>query len=159
MGRFTSRHRNKIDRKGRVSVPSAYRDVLKEQYDKDLVALRIYLKRNRRDGAIDVLTEDFMNEIQTRIDALDIGSDERNALEDEYFAESDEAKFDPEGRIILSKDLAEFAGIDQEALFVGLGSRFQIWQPEAYEEHRVRRSDLARTLTLKRAEPVGGGAS
>lgn len=159
MGRFTSRYRNKVDRKGRVSVPSAYRDVLKSQDGKDQDAIRIYLKRNRRDGAIDALTEAFMNEIQIRIDAMDIGSDERNALEDEYFAESDEAKFDTEGRIILSRELADFAGIGEEALFVGLGSRFQIWQPEAYETNRVRRSDLARTLTLKRIEPGAGGAS
>ncbi len=152
MARFTSRYRNKVDRKGRVSVPSAYREIVRN-HD----ANHIYLKPNRRDGAIDAYTEVFMREIDARIDALDIGSVERNALEDEYFADCEEAKFDPEGRIILPRGLAEFARITEEALFVGLGSRFQIWNPEAYDEARPQRSQLAQTLTLKRVEPADGG--
>ena len=152
MRRFTSRYLNKVDRKGRVSVPAAYRSALDEAG-----ATVVYLKRNRADGAIDGLTEAFMDEVQARIDALDIGSEERASLEDEYFAESVDMRIDPDGRIILSRDLLEFAGIDEHALFVGLGQRFQIWSPTAYEDQREARAAMARNLSLKRVPNGEGG--
>ena len=148
MRRFTSRYANRVDKKGRVSVPATFRAVLEEGG-----GAGVYLKRNQADGALDGLTDAFMDEIQRRIDALDIGSDDRTALEDEYFAESIELRFDPEGRIILPRELTDFAGIRDAALFVGLGARFQIWNPEAYESRRADRADRAKTLTLARPAP------
>jgi MraZ protein len=150
MRRFTSRYTNKVDRKGRVSVPASFRAVLEEAGSPV-----VYLKRNQADGALDGLTEAFMDEIQQRIDALPIGSAERDALEDEYFADSVDIRFDPEGRILLTKDLLDFAGIGESALFVGLGRRFQVWNPEAYEARRASRSEMARGLSL----PQTGGAA
>ena len=148
MRRFTSRYANRVDKKGRVSVPATFRAVLDESG-----GAGVYLKRNQADGALDGLTDAFMDEIQQRIEALDIGSDDRTALEDEYFAESTELRFDPEGRIILPRELSDFAGIGDTALFVGLGARFQIWNPEAYEARRADRADRAKTLTLARPAP------
>ena len=153
MRRFTSRYTNRVDRKGRVSVPAAFRAVLE-----NAGASTVYLKRNNVDGALDGLTEAFMDEIQRRIDSLPIGSPERDALEDEYFADSVDIRFDPEGRILLSKELMDFAGIAETALFVGLGRRFQLWNPEAYESRRTNRSELARGLSLPPADSAKGGA-
>lgn len=145
MRRFTSRYTNKVDRKGRVSVPASFRAVL----DGSVPGV-VYLKRNQVDGAIDGLTESFMDEVQQRIDALEIGSEDRTALEDEYFAESVDLRFDAEGRILLPKELIDFAGIAETALFVGMGTRFQIWDPQTYESRRVGRAAHAKTLTLSR---------
>ena len=154
MRRFTSRYTNRVDKKGRVSVPAAFRAALE-----DAGASVVYLKRNNADGALDGLTEAFMDEIQRRIDSFPIGSPERDALEDEYFADSVDIRFDPEGRILLSKELTDFAGIAEVALFVGLGRRFQLWNPEAYEARRANRSELARGLSLPPAESGKGGAA
>jgi MraZ protein len=151
MRRFTSRYTNKVDKKGRVSVPATFRAVLE-----DAGASVVYLKRNQTDGALDGLTEAFMDEIQERIDSFPIGSPERDALEDEYFADSVDIRFDPEGRILLTKDLMDFAGITDSALFVGLGRRFQVWNPEAYEARRANRSELARNLSLPSTGSKGG---
>ena len=154
MRRFTSRYTNRVDKKGRVSVPAAFRATLE-----DAGASVVYLKRNNADGALDGLTEAFMDEIQRRIDSFPIGSPERDALEDEYFADSVDIRFDPEGRILLSKELMDFAGIGEVALFVGLGRRFQLWNPEAYEARRANRSELARGLSLPPAESAKGSAA
>lgn len=145
MRRFTSRYTNRVDKKGRVSVPATYRAVLEESG-----AGLVYLMPNQTDGAIDGLTEAFMDDIQQRIDALDIGSEDRTALEDAYFAESVDLRFDPEGRIILPRELTDFAGIGETALFVGLGTRFQIWNPEAYAARRTDRAAHAKSLTLSK---------
>ena len=148
MRRFTSRYTNKVDKKGRVSVPATFRAAL-EGASPGVV----YLKRNQLDGAIDGLTESFMDDVHQRIDALEIGSEDRTALEDEYFAESVDLRFDTEGRILLPKELLDFAGIGETALFVGMGTRFQIWNPQAYEARRAERAAHAKTLTLSRPGP------
>ena len=154
MRRFTSRYTNRVDKKGRVSVPATYRAVLEEGG-----AGLVYLKPNQTDGAIDGLTEAFMDDIQQRIDALDIGSEDRTALEDAYFAESVDLRFDPEGRIILPRELTDFAGIGDTALFVGLGTRFQIWNPEAYGARRADRAAHAKSLTLSKPGTWSRGAA
>jgi MraZ protein len=156
MRRFTSRYLNKVDKKGRVSVPASFRAVL-EQQGTNL----IYLKPDPELGAIEGLTEAYMDEIEARIDERPIGSEERRMLEDEYFADSVEIHFDPEGRIILPRDLMDFAGITEQAMFVGLGRHFQVWRPEAYEARRAGRAAAGGGLTLAKptgTTPTGGGA-
>ncbi|MEQ9813607.1 MAG: cell division protein MraZ [Azospirillaceae bacterium] len=136
MKRFTSTYENKVDKKGRVSVPASFRAVLDDQGNGIF-----YLKRNADEGAIDGLTEAFMDDVQERIDALPVGSVERDMAEDEYFANSVEMRCDPDGRIILSKALMDMAGITDAALFVGKGrNRFQIWSPATYKGRSERRA-------------------
>jgi len=147
MKRFTSTYENKVDRKGRVSVPASFRAVLDDQGSGIF-----YLKRNAEEGAIDGLTEAFMDDVQERIDALPMGSLERDMAEDEYFAKSIEMRCDPDGRIILSKALMDMAGISDTALFVGKGrNRFQIWSPAAYKTRSESRSAEHGPVVLPRA--------
>ncbi|MEM7441841.1 MAG: division/cell wall cluster transcriptional repressor MraZ [Pseudomonadota bacterium] len=147
MSRFTSTYLNKVDRKGRVSVPAPFRTVLDGQGSGVF-----YLKRNEVDGTIDGLTEAYMDDVQDRIDALPMNSPEREDAEDEFFADSTEMRCDPDGRIILPKALMELANIDDQALFVGKGkSRFQIWHPETYHARRAERASSGRPNILHRA--------
>ena len=147
MSRFTGTHLNKVDRKGRVSVPAAFRSILEGQGGG-----LFYLKRNDSDGAIDGLTEAFMDDVQERIDALPTNSRERNDAEDEFFTDSVEMRCDPDGRIILPKSLLELAGIGEHALFAGKGSsRFQIWRPETYQQRRAERVASGQPSILHKA--------
>jgi MraZ protein len=63
--------------------------------------------------------------------------------------------FDPEGRVVLPPDLLEHAGIAGEALFVGRGARFSIWDPATFAEHRgsafTRARERGATLPLRRS--------
>ena len=138
MARFTARHLNKVDRKGRVSVPAPFRAAI-EAEDR---ARRFYLKPNyaKDDNAVialDGLTESFMDSVQQRIDEMDIGSDERTSFEMEYFGESEQVEYDGDGRIVLPRDLMAAAGITDQVQFVGLGSYFQLWEPEAFKRHQA----------------------
>ena len=47
------------------------------------------------------------------------------------FGQVERLGFDPEGRVILTRGLMEYAGISDAAEFIGMGDTFQIWQPEA----------------------------
>jgi MraZ protein len=65
---------------------------------------------------------------------------------------------DPEGRIILPRLLIDMAGIGETVAFMGMGSRFQIWEPEALKAHQQSRLTASRDLTLARAGTNGGVA-
>ena len=153
MARFTSKHTNKVDKKGRVSVPASFRTILAERGPK-----LFYLKPNFRLGALDALTDEHMTELQARIDEFDMESDERDALLVSTFAECEEIAFDDEGRMILPRHLMEFAGIGESAVFAGLGEYFQIWEPSAFEAHRQRVPEKVRTLTLPKVGRRGAVA-
>jgi MraZ protein len=70
------------------------------------------------------------------------------------------APFDPEGRIVIPAELLEMAGIFTEARFVGRAHFFQIWQPQAHEEHRKLGLEQARArgVTLPPRLDSGGGS-
>lgn len=151
MALFTSTYVNRIDKKGRVSVPAAFRSVLDGQQGGNA----IYLKPNHGLGAIDGHSEAYMERIMDRIDALPLGSEERIAQEMVYFGESVRIQCDPEGRIGLPRDLMEQAGLEEQAVFVGMGRYFQIWQPDAFAAHRTRQANIAQSYSLAQVGASG----
>ncbi len=144
MRRFTSTHTNKVDGKGRVSVPAPFRAVLEAQGGSVL-----YLTPNKGDGAIDGFGEAYMADLEQRINALPIGSPKRRAAERRYFANTTTITYDPDGRFVLPQKLIQFAGLTDQATFIGLGQYFQIWKPDAYAavlEAAAEEEDLALEL-------------
>ena len=77
-----------------------------------------------------------MQEIGARLDNFDLFSAEQDDLATSVFGTAVQISMDGEGRIILPKDLIDFAGFDERAAFVGLGPKFQIWSPENFEARR-----------------------
>ena len=149
---LVGRYLNKIDRKGRVSVPKAFRDALQPQATEGPLALYAYPLFKA--SGVEACGEEFMQRIAQSLDDLDMFSDEQDELASVLLESAHLLPFDPEGRVVLPADLIEHAGIDGEALFVGRGVRFQIWNPTAYQQHRGEAVARARargtTLPLRR---------
>jgi MraZ protein len=141
---FLSTYINKIDRKGRVSVPASFRAALVGQAFPGVVAYRA-LKL----PAVEASGIDRVEELSDRIDALPDFSDERDALAS-ILPDSQQLPFDSEGRVILPPALVQHAGIGENAAFVGLGRTFQIWDPTRFARHQddMRERALQRGLTL-----------
>ena len=136
---FLSTTTNKVDRKGRVSVPAAFRSSLPASGYQGIVAYASF-----RHACLHGADLGFMEQLSDSIHG-DFGlySDENEALATAILASARQLSFDPEGRITLPKDLIDHAGIKDEVTFVGLGKTFQIWEPAAYEVHRVAQRELA----------------
>ncbi len=153
--RLIGTHVNKIDKKGRVSVPKPFRDFFKDQ---DFAG--IYVFRSFKDAALEGTGDAFMDEIVDRLDDLEMFSDEQEDLAAVILQNSFQLPFDPEGRVALPQILMEHAGLGTEAVFAGRGRRFQIWQPEAYEENNRETFERVRsrgaTLPPPRRGPDGG---
>ncbi len=136
--RFRSTYHQKVDGKGRVSVPASFRRVI-EEGDPDWSAgqrpnfiIVFGLKYQKR---LDCFTMNAMEEIDRRIDAMEPGTDARRTLERIYHAHSIEAQIDEDGRIILPQNLRDKLVLvpDEKARFVGLNDHFQVWKNETYE--------------------------
>ena len=141
MNRFLSSAVNRIDAKGRVSVPAHFRTVVQQRGYSELYAIR-----------------------QLDVPALDVGGldlldryEERMKLEDPFLQAADDMSFfvhgdgaflklDQDGRITVTDFIREHTGISSEVAFVGRGNFFQIWEPgklNAYgAEVRARLSRL-----------------
>ena len=143
MARFTSTVVNKVDKKGRVSVPATFRAALEQ-----LGGSVIYLRMDATNGCLEGFSEVFMAAIEERINGLDMHSEEREAFEQTYFGASHRLVVDPEGRIVLPREFVEFAGIGEQASFVGLNTRFQVWHPPHLAEHRKGSADRLKGKTL-----------
>jgi MraZ protein len=151
---FLSTFVNKVDRKGRVSVPASFRTALAGLSFPGVVVFRSFKLTALEGSGID-----RMEEMSARIDALDEFSEDRDALS-AIFADAQQLAFDGEGRIVLPPALAEHAGITENAAFVGLGRTFQIWEPQRFEHHQEELRERARrqgtTLPSRRAEHAPG---
>jgi MraZ protein len=135
---FLSTFVNKVDRKGRVSVPATFRAALAGQNFNGIVAFRSF-----KLPALEASGIDRMEEMSARIDALDEFSEDRDALSS-IFADAQQLAFDGEGRIVLPEILCQHAGITENAAFVGLGRTFQIWEPQQFERHQQELRERAR---------------
>lgn len=145
---FISTYENKVDRKGRVSVPAAYRSALGTEAYQGVIAYPSFT-----DPVIEAFGRSTLEELnRRRLDQSLDGGDFTQALvgkSDDGLVEtimaiSSELPFDGEGRIILPARLAEHAGITDRATFVGRGTRFQIWAPETYEKHQAAEVEALR---------------
>jgi MraZ protein len=147
MALFLDTFINKVDRKGRVSVPAPYRANLAGQNFHGLVALPSF-----KHPAIHCAGMDFMETLIAETQKSQLFSDEHDHLTMTLFGDAKQLAFDGEGRILLPPSLAEHANITETAAFVGRGRSFEIWEPQALDRYKTdaRRQALEQGGNLRR---------
>ncbi len=153
---FLSTYVNKVDRKGRVSVPAPFRTVLSGQNSAGIVAYPAFKHK-----AINCSGLAWVDEMAALLETLPEFSDEYDKVAS-IFPEMKELSFDPEGRVILPEEMIELAGITDTVAFVGLSKTFQIWEPEAHKAHQEKMRQLKREEGLivpaaRAVAPLVGG--
>ena len=129
---FLSSYENKIDKKGRVSVPATFRSYLSTKKNDGFVA---YPSFNH--AALEGCTKDRIEKLSSTIDSLNPFEEKRDYFATSILAESINLQFDSEGRISLTSKLLKHAKIKNSMLFVGQGQTFQIWEPTAFEKFKI----------------------
>ena len=149
MALFLSRFTNRIDKKGRVSVPAPFRAALGDQLHNGVV-----LFSSHQHSCLEGFDWSRMDEIGERMDKFDLFSEDQDDLATTIFGESVQLLCDGDGRITLPVELMEVAHITDKAMFVGLGRKFQIWSPEMFERRRLQARDnvVDRKLTVPGAD-------
>ncbi|MDP6566341.1 MAG: transcriptional regulator MraZ [Alphaproteobacteria bacterium] len=141
---FLSRFDNKVDRKGRVSVPAPYRTALAGQAFAGIVAYPSLVSQ-----AIDACDMARIEELANGIDSFNPFSEEYSAFATAILSRSHQLQFDGEGRVVLPEPLIRHAGITEVATFAGQGATFQIWSPERYEVYEPEATEQAKEQAAK----------
>ena len=138
MDRFVSTFTNRIDAKGRVSIPAPFRAVLERDRYAVGSGLGIYCYPSLDAPALDAGGERLAAKIDGLLAGLPDYSDERDELSVALYGDVQVLAIDPDGRIVLPEKLRTHAALGAEVAFVGLGDKFQMWEPKRFEERRAR---------------------
>ena len=151
MDRFVSNVTLRLDSKGRVSIPAAFRTVLgRDGFD----GLYCYPALGR--SAIDAGGTALMSEIEALIARYAPFSEERERFALALYGTSETLKIDGEGRVMLSERLKSHAGITEAVSFIGLGHKFQIWEPGRLQRELAEATDKVRALKAELGSQVAG---
>ncbi len=141
MDEFVSTFTNRLDAKGRVSIPAPFRAVLAVDGFDGLYCCPT-LDRNAVDAGGNRLRE----RIKASLFNFEPFSEDHELLSTTLIGESEILKIDPDGRVILSEAIRAHAGIAERVTFVGQGYKFQIWEPDRFEAYREEAKNRLRDL-------------
>jgi len=159
MYQFLGSHQNKLDAKGRVSVPASFRASLRESGgsgrqssgrqsgESNGTGIELVLRPSHLHPCIEAWPPSEFATLTAPLDHYSPLSADREDLAASLYADAYSVEADKEGRILIPDQLAAHAGLTEAVVFMGMGSIFQIWEPAAAErrraEARVRARDLA----------------
>jgi MraZ protein len=154
MALFLSTYTNKLDKKGRVSVPALFRAALVHPDFNGVVVFR-----SPQHAALEAMDMGRMAMISATLDNFDLFSETRDDITAALFADACPLTFDAEGRILLPQALLAHAQITDQVTFAGRGPTFQIWNPEAFlayqEQARARLKTVMPALKLTQLSEGG----
>ena len=149
MTQFLGTHTNRLDAKGRVSIPAPFRAVLKDADENATLILRPSHKHRCIEGW-PIATFNALAESMRHMPTF---SDDQEDLAFALYGEVTQVEPDREGRIVLPDELVMYANLKDAVRFIGLSAHFQIWEPEAAERRRAEAKARARTLALPSGSP------
>jgi len=129
---FLSTYENKLDKKGRVSVPAPFRSYLSNLGYNGIIC---YPSFNYT--CLEAWSQDRIEKITNAIDNLNPFDEKKDYFATSILAESINLQFDGEGRILLTQKFLKHAKIKNTMLFVGQGKTFQIWEPTTFKKFKV----------------------
>ncbi len=133
---FRGESLHKVDAKGRVSVPAAFRRVLEEgdpDFSRGSCPNFVVVYGGVKVNCLEGYTISSISKVDRLISKLPRFSKDREMLERFINTQSTYMQLDETGRIVLSQRLQEKIGIRGEAIFAGMGEKFQIWDPKNYQ--------------------------
>ena len=125
---FYGEYRHSIDRKGRLIVPSRFRQALKTEEVKSL-----FLTRGL-DGCLFVFPEGEFRATETRLKQIPFTKSEGRKFNRLFFSGAVEVTIDGLGRILVPRILKDFAGLKTDVVIVGVANRMEVWAKEKWEE-------------------------
>ena len=164
MSVFLGTHQNRLDAKGRVSIPAGFRAALRARAQSGEAgadangSVQIVLRPSHKHACIEAWPVEAFAALAKPLDRLDMFSEDHDDLSAALYADAYPIDADKEGRIMLPEILALHAGLSDSVAFMGLGHIFQIWEPKAAERRRLEARERARDVSLPgtRAAPASG---
>ena len=147
MSQFLGTHQNRLDAKGRVSIPAPFRTALRAEVEGE-GPTAIILRPSHKHACIEGWPKAKFEALASGLRRFNQFSDSREDLSATLYADAQEVEPDKEGRIVLDDVLVEHAGLTSQVAFMGLGEIFQIWEPTAAKKRREAARSGARLMDL-----------
>ena len=151
MSPFLGQHQNRLDAKGRVSVPAAFRASLREISGVPAMILR----PSTAYACIEAWPAKRFNELEKSLEGLDVLSEEYEDRATALYAQAYPVEVDKDGRILLPEKLIAHANLADSVVFMGRGAIFTIWEPVAAEARALE----AQQRTRLRSRGPGAAAA
>jgi MraZ protein len=146
MDEFVSTFTNRLDAKGRVSIPASFRTVLAvDGFD------GLYCCPTLDRQAVDAGGNRFRRTIGASLANFEPFSEDHEYLSTTLIGESEILKIDQDGRVVLGQALMEHAGISDRVTFVGQGYKFQLWEPDRFIAYRNEAKNRLRDIRKRLA--------
>lgn len=116
-----------IDAKGRVSIPSRFREILTERYEEKLVVT------NDLDNCLVAFPFEEWSLIEQKIRDLPSSAPDVKAFMRFIYSRATECELDRQGRVLIPPPLREYAQLKRDVVIVGMGHKMEIWDPSLWE--------------------------
>jgi len=139
---FLGKETNRIDDKGRLAIPAKFREVVGQ-------GARLVVARKVLDACLEVYTETDWRAFMDKLQALSQVQPEVRRYRRMVYSGAEVCNLDRQGRILIPGHLREYAGLTREAVLVGGGPTFEIWDAARWQAEAARDVDpagLAETL-------------
>ncbi len=130
---FEGRSRHTLDEKGRLAIPARFKEILKKRGDSSLVVTNL-------STCLVAFARDDWQRIKEKAVGLPIFDAAANTYIRYFISGAVECPL-RQGRILISPDLRELAGLSKEVVLVGHLTRFEIWDRTRWEEEFERAKD------------------
>jgi MraZ protein len=141
MDEFVSTYTNRLDAKGRVSIPASFRAVLVRDGFEGLYCCPTLDRQ-----AVDAGGNRLRDQIRESLGLFEAFSEDHEYLSTTLIGESEILKIDQDGRVILSDAIKDHAGIVDRVTLVGQGYKFQLWEPDRFAAYREEAKNRVRDL-------------
>ena len=125
---FRGRYEHAIDSKGRVSIPSKFREILREKYDENLVIT------NFDRCLIAFPHEEWTNRVEEKVKSLPLLKKEARTFLRFFYSSGSDCPIDKLGRILIPQALRDYANLQKDVVLVGEGMKIEIWNKLLWEE-------------------------
>jgi MraZ protein len=121
---FLGQYNHSLDAKGRMTIPAGYRDML---------VGGAYITQGFDDN-LNLLTESLFHEKAEKIKVLSDTKMNTRKLRRLFFSNAVEVEMDRLGRVLIPQFLRELAGLEKDAVIVGVGESIEIWSPSTWQQ-------------------------
>jgi MraZ protein len=132
---FYGEFEHTLDRKGRIIIPSKFRDALKEHFIE-----RFFITRGL-DKCLFMFAEDEWKTQEQKFKSMSFTKSESRRFNRLYFSGACEMIPDKQGRILIPSYLKDYAGIKREVYIVGVSNRIEIWSRDGWSDYYASSKD------------------
>ena len=147
---FYGEFEHAIDKKGRLIIPSKFREALKE-YDIE----KLYITRGL-DKCLFVFTESEWKTQESKFKSIPFTKSEARKFNRIYFAGATQIEFDKQGRILVPKYLKDYAGIKRDVMIIGVSNRMEVWSRDEWQKYYSSSKDSFEDIAEKLMTQEGG---